>query len=261
MAERLGVWLYTVTRDLDPARLAGLTGVAGEDVRTVEDAGLVAVVGSVGLDEFGEQGLRRNLEDITWLESTARAHDQVVNTVVGLGAAVPLRLATVYLDDERVRASLAQRHADFAAALDRVSGRTEWGAKAYADPQALAEPSGGETGGRGGGAGTAYLLRRRAQLSAREAVERRALAAADEIHAGLGGLAVAARRHPAQHPQLVGRQEWMVLNGTYLVDDRRAEEFAGAVRALDQEHHGIAVELTGPWPPYSFAGIDEAGQP
>jgi hypothetical protein len=257
MTERLGAWLYAVTRGLDPERLAGLIGVAGEPVRAVEGAGLVAVVGSVGLDEFGEQGLRRNLEDLEWLEATARAHDSVVNTLVELGPTVPLRLATVYLDDDRVRASLADRRADFDAALSRIEGRTEWGAKAYADPEELAAPSAGEEHASGGGAGTAYLLRRRAQLSARQQVERKALAYADEIHARLARVAVAARRHPAQHPQLVGRQEWMVLNGTYLVDDDRADEFAGAVRALGARHPGIAVELTGPWPPYSFAGVDE----
>jgi hypothetical protein len=258
MTEPLGVWLYAVTRDLDPRRLAGLTGVAGEPVRTVAAAGLVAVVGSVGLAEFGEQGLRRNLEDLDWLESTARAHDTVVNTVVRLGPTVPLRLATVYLDDERVRASLVDRRADFAAALDRVARRTEWGVKAYADPDALAGPAPAPAEGGGGGAGTAYLLRRRAQLSAREVVERTAVRYAEEIHAALLRAAVDGRRHPAQHPQLTGRREWMLLNGTYLVDDPRANQFAEVVRALDAEHRGVHLELTGPWPPYSFSGVDDA---
>jgi hypothetical protein len=257
MTEPLGVWLYAVTRDLDQRRLAGLTGVAGEPVRAVEAAGLAAVVGSVDLAEFGEQGLRRNLEDLEWLEATARAHDTVVNAVVRPGPAVPLRLATVYLDDERVRAALAERRADFGAALDRVSGRAEWGVKAYADPDALAGPAAAEAAGTGGGAGTAYLLRRRAQLSAREAVERTATRHAEEIHAALVRAAVAGRRHPAQHPRLTRRREWMLLNGTYLVDEEGAEAFAGVVRALDGEYHGVDLELTGPWPPYSFSGVDE----
>lgn len=48
----------------------------------------------------------------------------------------------------------------------------------------------------------------------------------------------------------------MVLNGTYLVDDERRDEFADAVAAARTQFDGLQLELTGPWPPYSFAGVD-----
>ncbi len=41
-----------------------LTGVARRGRRTVESAGLAAVVGTVTLSEFEEGSLRRNLEDV-----------------------------------------------------------------------------------------------------------------------------------------------------------------------------------------------------
>ena len=71
-----GVWLYSITTDsIGDAQLAGVTGVAGEPVRAVASAGLVAVVGTVSLSEFGQEPLQRNLEDLDWLAATARAHD------------------------------------------------------------------------------------------------------------------------------------------------------------------------------------------
>ena len=48
----------------------------------------------------------------------------------------------------------------------------------------------------------------------------------------------------------------MIFNGTYLVDDDRVDDFTTFVATLDAEREGITVELTGPWPPYSFSGID-----
>lgn len=257
MAEPPGVWLYAVARAVDRERLAELTGVAGESVRVVEGSGLAAVVGTVGLGEFGEQALQRNLEDLDWLEAKARDHDAVVHAVVGAGPAVPLRFATVCLDDERVRALLAERRQDFEAALRRLTGRTEWGVKGYVDPAALTRPAAGSAATGGRGAGTAYLVRRRAQLSAKEDAERTAAAYADDVHAALVRHSVTGRRHPAQHPKLAGRQDWMVLNGTYLVDDDRTGEFAAAVEALGRERAGLRLERTGPWPPYSFTGVDE----
>lgn len=259
--EDSGVWLYAVVRDLDPGALTGLVGVGGAPTRAVEAEGLIAVVASVALAEFGEEQLRRNLEDLAWLEATARAHDAVIHAVARLGPTVPIRLATAYHDDDRVRALLADHHDDFIAALRRLTGRTEWGVKAYADPEASAEPANVAepqplAGNGSAGPGTAYLQRRRADLSARDAAQERAAAHALDIHTALGRIAVAARRYAPHDPQLTRQPEWSVLNGTYLVDDERRDEFVACVSTLAAEHRGVRLELTGPWPPYSFAGIE-----
>jgi hypothetical protein len=45
----------------------------------------------------------------------------------------------------------------------------------------------------------------------------------------------------------------MIMNATYLVDDRRREHFTAAVNRNATLSHSVKVEVTGPWPPYSFA--------
>ncbi|WP_062982483.1 GvpL/GvpF family gas vesicle protein [Nocardia anaemiae] len=261
MTDEFGVWLYAVTRAADAAADSGsMTGVAGEAVRMVVSDPLAAFVGSVPLAVFGEQPLRRNLEDLDWLAATARAHDAVVSALVRRGPTVPLRLATVFLDDERVCELLETRRADFIAALTLVTGRTEWGVKAYTDRAALTAAvaaAGSTRTGSEKGRGTAYLARRRAELSAQATVERDAAQRAEQIHARLVRHSVAGRRQAATDPALSGRRDWMVLNGTYLVDDDRADDFTATVRELGAELPGIRLEITGPWPPYSFAGVDQ----
>jgi hypothetical protein len=44
-----------------------------------------------------------------------------------------------------------------------------------------------------------------------------------------------------------------VFNGTYLVDADVVELFLEAVAALERSTARIRLEVTGPWPPYSFA--------
>lgn len=253
-----GVWLYGITTgSVDGAQLAGVTGVAGEPVRLVTAAGLAAVAGSVGLDEYGEEPMKRNLDDLDWLAATARAHDRVVAAVTSCGPTIPLRLATLYLDDDRIRGLLEDRRAEFDAALRAVTDRSEWGVKGFGDPKALAQTPPEEHSQQGStGRGTAYLLRRRAELAAKQDVERRAAALADDIHSALLRYAVDGHRRPVTDPVLTGKRAWMIFNGTYLVDNDRAEGFAALVADLDAEHPGVTVELTGPWPPYSFAGVD-----
>lgn len=250
--DRTGLWLYAVAADR-PA-LAGVTGVAGAAVRSVDAGALVAVASPVDLGEFGEAGLKRNLEDLDWLAGTAQAHDRVVAAVTSAVTAVPLRLATVFHDEPGVRRLLADRAPDFQAALELLAGRTEWGVKAYADPNRLAAPVAAAPAAAG--AGTAYLLRRREQLSAHEQAVRAAGEYAQRVHDALSEIAAAARRYPPQDRKLSGQRDWMVLNGAYLVDDARAGELAGGVERLRAELPSVRLELTGPWSPYSFAGME-----
>lgn len=258
-----GTWVYAVTAGAGTVP-AGLAGVGGTPLRSVSNEGLVAVVSAVDLAEYGEEPLRRNLEDLAWLEATARAHHNVIDAVAQDGPTVPMQLATLYRSDERVAAMLGDKHEDFQAVLDRIRARVEWGVKIYLSAgEGESAPAGGEgepagaraDGNEGGGAsrpGAAYLRRRRSELSAREQAHTAAASSAEEVHAELTALSVEARVHKPQHAQLTGRSEPMIFNGTYLVGEERIGEFTSAVDELAARHGGVRVELTGPWPPYSF---------
>ncbi|MGI5201259.1 GvpL/GvpF family gas vesicle protein [Spirillospora sp. CA-108201] len=275
-----GVYLYGVARDLDPAVLGDAAGVAGAPVRGVVAAGLTALVSTVRLAEYGEAALRANLEDLEWLEATARAHHAVVDRAAHAAPTAPVRIATIYRDDARVAEVLVDEGGRFTEVLDLITGRSEWGVKAYADPGLLrgdpaedgpdsgggpapgAEPPTGPAPAQGaahapgagasGGAGTAYLRRRQQERRRRAAAGRRVGEQADAVHAELADHAVAARHHPPQDPRLSGRDGTQILNVAYLLDEQQVEGFLAVTRAAAERPAGIEVEVTGPWPPYSF---------
>ncbi|GGO27929.1 GvpL/GvpF family gas vesicle protein [Microbispora bryophytorum] len=257
-----GVYLYAVTPGGEPPR--DLRGVSDGPVRTVSCGGLVAHVSDVPLDRFGEEPLRRSLEDLEWVEGVARAHHRVVEALAAAGPAAPVRLVTVYTGEEQVRDLLDRRHDDFAEILSHVAGRREWGVKAYLRrdtpppspaPAATAATTTASAGASGGESpGLAYLRRKKESLRDREDLWRAAAERAELLHAELGQVAVASRRHRPQDPQLSGRSESMVLNGAYLVDPAREEEFAAVLGGYRDRF--LDVELTGPWAPYSFTSID-----
>jgi len=278
MTGNSGLWAYAITEPgggdaltkHGGGHLSRLTGLAGAAVRTVAAGGFTVLVSDVDLAEFGEVALRRNLENLTWLEEVARAHHHVIDAASGLFPLLPTRLATVYSSHAAMAAALARRQEELRAALRRVGGRVEWGVKAYLAPQQDArdteQPAGGQVGGETapgeggagstGGAGLAYLKRRRAQLNAGERSARAALAGARAVHEELSGRAAQARLHPPQSPQLSGNQMPMLLNTAYLLDASASDGFASAVAAAATAHPELRLELTGPWPPYSFAGED-----
>jgi len=262
MAEDFGSWAYAVAGGMERDWLEAMTGVGGRPVHPVQAAGLSAAVTAVRLEHYGEEPLRRQLEDIGWLEATALTHHRVIETIARRTRLIPMRLATVYHSDAAVAAMLAARRDDLIAALARVAARTEWGVKIYA-PQRRdtgAGPAAAAAAGPAPGSpGAAYLHRRRTELSARQDARRAALASADDIHRALGRLAAAVQLRAPQDPQLTGQPEPMMLNGAYLVDDEQSGRFTTAVQSLAERHPAVRIELTGPWPPYSFATVDEPG--
>jgi hypothetical protein len=80
---------------------------------------------------------------------------------------------------------------------------------------------------------------------------------AEEIDRTLSDLAVATLRHATPYPQFTDIEGWMVHSGVYLLDTERAAEFTGIVRKLTAEHAGLRADVTGSWPPYSFADRPE----
>jgi hypothetical protein len=253
----IGVYVYGVGRDLPREAGEGLNGVAGASVRVIEGGGLQALVSTVSLGDFGEEALRRNLEDLEWLEAVARAHHAVVDAAAALATVVPLGLAGVYRSEERVREVLRARNEDFTRALGRVTGRTEWGVKVYAEPRRTTTADTAKAKAVADRPGTSYLRRRKVEQETREISRRDLLTMAGDIDGELRELAVAGRLHRLQDPQLSGERGWMILNAAYLVDDERADDLLTAVTRLADLHPEIRLQLTGPWAPYSFAAEEE----
>jgi hypothetical protein len=240
-------------------------------LEVVRGATLGALASRVPLAEFGEVPLRERMEDLAWLERNARRHEQILEGVREQRATVvPMRLFTIYETDASLRDMLDREHEFLAAALTRLTCRTEWGVKLFAhahgeeladlfapeDADDADQPSGEERPGE------SYMLRRRSADRRHEAASRRLDGYRDAAHRRLATLSVEARVNPLQPPELSEHEGAMLMNGVYLVDDDAAEAFAAAVSSLQEDfaQDGIDVVLTGPWPPYNFVNsAQEAG--
>jgi Gas vesicle synthesis protein GvpL/GvpF len=243
-------WVYCVVSEVDAGRVPPhLRGVdPSGPVEIVARGELAAVVSRVPLPEFGDERLREHLEDLTWVEQVARAHEHVLEATMTVTTIVPLRLCTIYLSRERVETFLDEQAHELAGALAGLRGRTEWGVKVFAPP--LERPAvPGEAAG-----GSEYLQRKRGERAAREEAHRRAAQCAQDVHERLEREAVRACVNRPQHPEAHGRATEMLLNGAYLIDDERRSAVREVIDELVDEYGplGFSIELTGPWPPYNF---------
>jgi hypothetical protein len=251
--ERTARYLYAVCRGLDPLALDGVTGLGDRQLELVHHEQLAAVVSDVPLAEFDEDGLRRNLEDLAWLEPTVRRHDEVIHAAAVAAPTAPLRLATICYDDDGVRARLREWYAALMAALDRVEGCAEWSVKVLTAPRASAPVAAGAPPA----SGAEYLRRKKEAASERTSRDDAALELAGQVHEALHELSRASRQLPPQDPRLSGHQGTMVLNAAYLVPVEGADAFVARADDLAAAHPEVVVDRRGPWPPYSFAMLDQ----
>ena len=257
-----GWYLYGVVAAEDaPAQLNAAPAVdPRHEVVVLAEGPLAGVTSRVSLQEFDESSLPQRLGDAAWLEEKIRAHEQVLEEVLAIASVVPCRFCTVYRSEDDLRLFLSERSEALAEALERVAGRVELGVKAFVDRDrfasggALRNESVRELAERVAGAegGRAYMESRRLEQLVTDELMRFKGEVGAELHARLSGAAEDAVTLPAQRPEVSGREEEMLFNGAYLVEDRA--RFEQELEAFLDEHRGdgIEVELTGPWPPYNF---------
>jgi hypothetical protein len=269
-AQGHALWAYCVLRAGDrlPDSLLGVDPEA--PVQPLEDEGLVVLTSRVPLAEFGEDPLRENLNDLSWLERVARTHEAVLERALSGGPIVPLRLCTIFADEAGVRAMVAREGRQLREALERLDGRREWGVKLLVDRDALAAAARerspevaalqDELAERSGGG--AYMHERRLERLVGELVDRLAAELAEDVHARLGDWVADSVLNPPQNRELSGHEGEMILNGAYLVETKRTEGLRRLLSELEDRHRalGARLELTGPWPPYNFVSR-EAGAP
>ncbi|MFD7260093.1 GvpL/GvpF family gas vesicle protein [Streptomyces sp. NPDC059874] len=277
-------YVYAVTQPTDRLHeaLAGLRGIGQEPARLLPPTTatpstgpipLAFVAGDVPARDFNETSLKDHFEDLHWLEYVARTHHDVVQAVAAHAPVLPLRMATVYQDDQRACQALADQHDSFAQRLDQLHAHTEYGVKIYLSPTTTGpnpatDADAPSTQQASTTPGKAYLQARRAQHHAREAVHRQARQAADAIEAIAARHTTHRVRHAPQRGALTGPQE-NILNDAYLIPDDQADQFQSAIAEAARSFPDLRIEVTGPWAPYSFAmpppaspaGPDDAPEP
>jgi Gas vesicle synthesis protein GvpL/GvpF len=256
------LWAYCIA----PAEGEPPEGLAGVDpagaVKRIVHGDLAALVSRVPLAEYGEEPLRENLNDLDWLARVARAHEHVLEGAMGRTSIVPLRLCTIYADDESVTAMLEREGEQLRETLARLEGRQEWGVKLLVDPETLAaaarerseEVAGLEEELAGRSGGGAYMAGRKLDRRLAEVTHALASERADEVHTRLADWASDSVLNSPQNRDLSGHEGEMLMNGAYLVESSRADELRDLLAELEARHRalGARLELTGPWPPYNF---------
>jgi hypothetical protein len=231
------------------------------------DCGRVAAVLSrVSPSEFCGPTGEKNLQDLAWVTPRACRHEAVLEQVMRLGAVLPARFGTLFSSTASLESFMRQHEAAIGRFLERVSGQEEWAVKGFldqarAEAEWLARRRSEEPGVPGLPPGAAYLLEQSLHIQAREALDDRLAQMCSDLLDELNLLAseIVERRILAHERPDAARE--MVLNWALLLPAAAAADFRGRIERANAEQNrsGPALEVSGPWPPYSFCPVLGAG--
>lgn len=250
----------------------------GSDLRAIEVGDqLWAIVETVREADYGEGALVRGLQNLDWVGERAVAHERVIERFLSAPAVLPMQLFTMFTSDERV---VEHVHADrrrIARILERIDRKVEWGLRLTWDEKAAREnverkhlPRGSRRAAasrsRAAAAskssaglsdprereGAAYLARKRDMLDVNRAQLAEARVEAGRLYKAISREATEALRRTSLERAAPGAR--LLLDAAFLVPAAKAAAFRASLRKHTRALHGsgVAVSLTGPWPPYNF---------
>jgi len=210
------------------------------------------VAADAPLAQYGSASIERGLRDLEWVALRGAAHARVVEHFARRRTTLPMKLFTLFTEDARALADVGEGEPRIRRVLDRVAGRHEWGVRVRLDATLARRQlrHGAASPPRGARAGTRFLLQKKRERDAAQALLREGRAAVETTFETLAALADLTRRRPAA--ELEGTH--LLLDAALLVPATRAPAFRRTARRLARalRTRGYHLELTGPWPPYTF---------
>ena len=263
MATSYGLYAYgLVGKRLEDLAIQGVDRL--HEVFPVEEHGVCVMVSVIDIDHFQRQ-VQQMFVELTDTPDAARgaeailqAHEDVVDTLMQHTPVVPLKFGTILRDEAAARRLLLDEEERWRQLLAAFTGKAEWGLKIYIDtrvfqqhttrahapspePEKLSK-------------GSAYLFKRKMEAEAKNDTAARLTELTTAIFQEMGKGACEAKLNKTLPQKLTGKKQEMLLNGVFLLEKEQAARFCELGKRLREQYEaqGLTLEVSGPWPPYSF---------
>jgi hypothetical protein len=181
---------------------------------------------------------------------------------------LPVRFGAVFSSRQALEKLLTDQCHKIAGFLEHIAGKEEWAVKGFVDiakaeAWLLASDSGllAQRQHLSASPGTRYFQEKQLRAGVQKQVKLWGRTVAEQVREDLKDVAVEARPLRLQSPNVSGRTAEMVLHCALLLPRSRVADFRARVEALAAQHaeQGLALECSGPWPPFHFCpSLEEA---
>ncbi len=257
------VYLYCLAHGVgDPPAIAGPSVDGERSLNLIPFRDVVAVVSMVKVDDFCGPAAEARMRDLAWVAPQACRHETVVEAVMRASPVMPARFGTLFSSRARLSAWLATHYVAISRALNRLGDREEWAVKGTLNRRAAEAPLlAAALANRVTSAspGARYLEERRIRAGIGQDLNAWLQTLCERVVAQLREHAVEFRER-AVAPAVSDKDGVPILNWAFLVPCESVGDFRACVQGITATHaeHGVVLDCSGPWPPYSFCPSLEA---
>jgi len=256
----LALYLFGVVRSGMAGRGSGLPALEPEAATSAVTCGaLCAVVVETDAALFTGPGGDERLADLKWIGPRAVRHQEVLGTLLSSGPVLPARFGTLFSGEERLRAFLERHEVAISTFLDSTEGASEWGVRGVLDrPRALealvADGMPPDEALATLSPGRRYLEERRLRSEAEQRLQRWVEETTSPLVTELAALSRATRSRTPSRAGDAAPGEETAFSWALLVDAGAEDRLRTAVAegGASLAAKGLRLELSGPWPPYTF---------
>jgi hypothetical protein len=260
------LYVYAFGTALDVASIGDEPAVDGTtNFQRLDEGALSAIYTPVRAEDFSQDAIDAHAKDLQWLGAIGLSHQRVNETLARGRRSIPLRAFTLFASTDNLREFMRSNAATLAATLQRLQGKSEWTFRIEFDASRwndallhrVDELQRISAEMETANAGRAYLLRKKlddvkknAARTAEESLLQEVAARLEETLAAPIDIENRGRRN-GSFPQI-----------NALVGEEASARISGIEQELNARYReeGVKVIVSGPWPPYSFAGESGAGE-
>ncbi len=216
------------------------------------------VLGRVPAEEFCGPAAELNLQDLAWICPRVCWHQAIVEQVAKFGPILPARFGTLFSSLKSL-AGFLQEHCEIIRQfLDRVTDQDEWAVKGRFNLAQAEEDKGVALTSQASqtplSPGMTYLQTRRLKIQSKQELNQRLTDACFAIEQELTPLASEIRHLPIFASKAKDSDLETIANWAFLLTKTAVPEFRTRIDRANakQSPLGISIQLSGPWPPYSF---------
>jgi len=254
------LYVYAIARAAHPVpeRVEAIDD--SDHVDVVRADSLCAFYSPVDDADFSQPVIDARSKDVEWLGRIGYRHQSVMASLMRGGTVIPLRAFTLFANESSLRSHLLEESKKFSTILDRLDGKQEWTLRIEFDPERWNEALvrrvdslraiAGEM--QKAPEGKAYLLRKKLEEEKKRASREAEQQVVGEVEGAVmkklacDTVAESRLQRGGAFPQIN-----VLLNRD---EESRLQELRDDL-GRRYEADGVTLAVTGPWPPYTFAGM------
>ncbi|MFH0765048.1 MAG: GvpL/GvpF family gas vesicle protein, partial [Calditrichota bacterium] len=223
--------------------------------------GISAVLSEIPWEEFCGPSAESNLQDLSWVGLRACRHEWVIEQVMHKAPVLPAQFGTIFSSMDSLNRLLERNSAAIEQFLDYVANKEEWSVKVLLDKAKAREERLSAAFSRESGRlsamqpGQRYFQEQRIRVDIEKELNNWLKEVCARIAGDLNLCASDYYERKLHSREVNGKTGEFIINWAFLVPRSSIRTFKEQVDRMNADYlsDGLAFELSGPWPPYSFS--------